>query len=146
MWHLAAALCRSLKPGFGFGVVLDRRVMLPTPDNKTCFYSEKIFDYAFARNRISLKLKVRTIDCAPLEFYTTFFPTGHQAIRASSLRHSRLDLVRQAGRLCSRRQRSGGFPAPTGLDVIQRGKGHAGKHQAGTGRAGGNAEGQHKPD
>ena len=61
-WHLAAALCRSLKRGFGFGGVLDRRVMLPTPDNKTCFHSGKIFDYAFASNRISLKPKVRTTD------------------------------------------------------------------------------------
>ena len=85
--------------------------MLPMPYNNTYFHSEKIFDYAFASNRISLKQKVRAIDCATLEFYTTFFPIGHQAIRASSLRHSRFDLVRQAGLLCSRRGRPGEFPA-----------------------------------
>jgi hypothetical protein len=97
-------------------------------------------------NRISLEQKIGTIDCATLEFYTTFSPAGHQAIQAGSPGHSHFDLVRQAGLLCSKREQPGEFSAPTGFDVIQRGKGRAGKYHAGTGRAGGNAEGQHKPD
>jgi hypothetical protein len=112
----------------------------------TCFQSEKIFDYAFVSNQFSLKQKVRTIDCSTLEFYTTFFPTCHQAVRAGSLRHSRSDLVRQAGLLCAKGERPGEFSAPTGLNVIQKSKGRVGKHHAGTVRAGGNAEGQHKLD